>query len=658
MFNRPRKRLNLKQLSYDSADDFEDLEEVDYSDQSSGSRSREFSVEPPFPVIDPHGRTRVAKYGILGAQQVEIWDRKRKLAKKPKPNAGSGPVDEDNSFSDTSFPDPDILEDLATFKSNGENGTEGGFSQFMANRAHEKDLHSTPCDVPPSLEPNPMQPLLFSNHDDDTIGGRSAGRSFGGGSESCGAPLGAGRDREPSASDDENDIPQQPSPLPSQTAFAITSSAAKQGGDQKGAVLNRELSANPTKPSCGDQEPDKGKGPSRLEGAPRNGSALVAGGQVSLGAEVCSLQNKQSGPDVKEMCHSSSPIPAATVQVKETPYRGDGRPFLARGRAVYMNDDSDQEGIPGTEDPLSTVQVPFSSQDQLLRENQEYRANLEVQVPASSDGVQMQKRQTPASLSKVGEGVPSSSDEIRRSEKADILKTLEKPGKVLTDSLISKQSAKHVEPSLSPTTNTGKGPKIALSILVPRALSPELTNLEPPAAVETKVVSVIDISSDEEVLVPTPPKPVNLLGYLRANRALRDGIPVNKEQLKPEMYAGIRSRSLRIPGQEDKTEAEKHSEDEKRKKYFGTNQSRPWNDPWKPVGELARLEKGRLEKQAKLEKDSSPKPSAKPRGTPAAEDWFRDPDTPVKVFLRKLKELKQVGNDAGGIGAEEAHANE
>jgi len=657
VFKRPRKRPNLKQLSYDSADDFEDLEEVDYSDQSSRSRTREFSVEPPFPVIDPHGRTRVAKYGILGAQQVEIWDRKRKLAKKS--NAGSVPVDEDdNSFSDTSFPDPDILEDLATFNSNGENGTEDGFSQFMANRAHEKDLHSTPCDVPPSIEPNPMRPLLFSNHDDDTIGGRSAGRSFGGGSESCGAPLETGHNKEPNMSDDENDIPQQPSLLPSQTAFVITSSAAKQGDDQKEVALNRELSANSTKPSYRGQELDKGKGLSRFEGAPRNGSALVAGRQVSLDAEVCSLQFKQSRPDLKEMCHSSSPIPAATVQVKETPYRGDGRPFLARGHAVYMNDDSDQEGIPGTEDPLSTVQVPDSSQDQLLRENQEYRANLEVQVPASSDGVQMQKRQTPATLSKVGEGVPSSSDEIRRSGKADILKTLEKPGKVLTNSPVSKQSAKHIAPSLSPTTNTDKGPKIALSILVPRALSPELTNLDPPAAVETKEVSVIDISSDEEVPAPTPPKPVNLLGYLRANRALRDATPVGKERLEPEMYAGIRSRSLRIPGQEDKTEAEKQSVDVKRKKYFGTNQARPWNDPWKPVGELARLEKGRLEKEAKLGEDSSPKPSAKPRGTPAAEDWFRDPDTPVKVFLRKLKELKQVGNDAGGIGAEETHANE
>jgi len=657
MLKRPRKPPNRKK--YDSADDFEDLEEVDYSDQSSGSRTREFSVEPPFPVTDPHGRTRVAKYGILGAQQVEIWDRNRKLAKK-KSNASSSPVDEDNSFSDTSFPDPDILEDSATFKSNGENGMEDGFSKFVVNRPRKKkkDLHSTPCDVPPSLESNPMQSLLLSDHDGDTIEGRSAGHSFGGGSEPCEASLETGHNREPNMSDDENDIPQQPSPLPSRAAFAVTSSAAERGDGQKEAVLNREPSANPTKPSYGDQELDKGEGLSRLADAPRNGTALVAARQVSLDAEASSLQFKQSKPDLKEMCHSSSPIPAATVQVKETPYRVNGRPFLARERAVYMNDDSDQEGIPGTEDPLSTVQVPDSSQDQLLRENQEYRANLEVQVPASSDGVQMQKRQTPATLSKVGEGVSSSSDEIRRSEKAGILKTLEKPGKVLTDSPISKQSAEHIAPPFSPTTNTDKRPKIALSILVPRAPSPELTNLEPPASIRTKAVSIIDISSDEEVLAPTPPKPVNLLEYLRANRAVRDGIMVNKEQLKPEMYAGIRSRSLRIPGQEDRTEAEKRSEDEKRKRYFGTNQARPWNDPWKPVGELARLEKDRLEKEAKLEKGSPLKPSAILGGTPAAEDWFRDPDTPVKVFLRKLRKLKQVENDAAGIGTEDTHANQ
>lgn len=655
MFKRPRKRPNPKKLSYDSADDFDDLEEVDYSDQSSGSRAREFSVEPPVPVIDPDGRTRVAKYGILGAQQVEIWDRSRKLAKKP--DASSGPVDEDDSFSDTSFPDPDILEALGTFKSNGENGTEHGFSEFVDNHPHEEDSHSTSCDVPPSLESNPMESLLLSLHDGDTIGGEPAGHNFGGGSESFEAPLETGHNRKPSMSDDENGIPQQPPLLSSQTAFAIASSTAKQGDDQKEAVLNRELPTNPTKPSDGNQELDKGEGLSRLEDAPRNGSGLVAGKQVSLDAEACSPQFKQSKPDLKAMYRSSSPIPAATIQVKETPYRGDGRSFLPWQRVVYMNDDSDQEGIPGTEGPLSTVQVPDSSQDQLLRENQEYRANLEVQVPASSDGVQMQKRQTPATLSKLEERIPSSSDEIRRSKKVDILKTLEKPGKVLNDSPINTQSTRHTAPPFSPTTNTDKGPKISLSISVPRVLSPELTNPELPASVRTKAASIIDISSDEEVPAPMPPKPVNLREYLRANRTIRDGILVNKEQLKPEMYAGIRLRSLRIPGQEDKTEAEKQSEDEKRKKYFGTNQARPWNDPWKSVGELARLEKDRLEKEAKLGENSHPKPSAKPRGAPAAEGWFRDPDTPVKVFLRKFKKLKQVENDAAGIGAEETHAN-
>ncbi|CUS09811.1 unnamed protein product [Tuber aestivum] len=656
VFQRPRRRPRLKKPSYDSADDLEDSEEVGCSDQSSGSRAREFSVEPPVPVIDPHGRTRVAKYGILGAQQVELWDRDRRLAKRS--DARSDSVSGDNSFSDTSIPDLDNLEDLGTFKSNSESGTEERFSKSINNHCREEGLRSTSCDVPPSLESNPLQPLLLSDRDGNTVGGKPACRGLKGDSESFKRLLETGHDEELGMSGDENDVPQQQSLPPSQISFAMTSSTTKREAGQKEVVPSRELPAHPTNPSF-DQKPDKGKHLLRLEeeGVLRNGSGSAAGKQVSLDAEVCNLQFNQPKRDLKEMCYLS-PIPAATVQVKETSYRGEGLSFSARERAVYTNDDSDQEGIPGTGDPPSTVQVPDSSQDQLLRENQAYRGNLEVQVPASSDGVRMRKGGTPAALSKFVERVPSSSDEIHGSKEADIPKTLEKHKKALTDSPVSTQSTKRTASPFTPAPKKDKVPKAALSTSVPPALSVELTNLESLPTLRTKAASIIDISSDEEVPTPTPPKPVNLREYLRANRAIRDGMAVNKEQPKPEMYAGIRSRSLHIPGQEGKREAEKQSEDERRKKYFGTNQARPWNNPWKPVGELARLERDRLEKEAKLEEGSSSKPSAKPKGALSAEDWFRDPDTPVKVFLRKLKELKQVKSDAAGVGAIETQADE
>ncbi|KAG0127793.1 hypothetical protein HOY82DRAFT_541740 [Tuber indicum] len=648
VFKRPRRRLNPKKLSYDSADDFGDSdgdsdgdsEEVEHSDRSSGSRAREFSVEPPFAVIDPYGRTRVAKYGILGAQQVEIWDKNRRLAKQPDVN--SDPADEDNSLSDTSFPDPDVLGDLGTFKPSSENGAEDRLSQFVNNHSREEGLHSTSCGVPPSLESNPVQSLLLSDHDCNSVGGNPTSCSPKGNAESSMALSGPGHDKEPGMSDDESG--------------AIASSTTKQEGGRERAVLNRELSTGPAKSSCGDQNLDKEEGLLRLgKGAPRNGSGLVASKQAPLDPELCTLQSK---PDSKGIYHLSSPVPAAIVQVKETPYREDGQAFLARERVVYMNDDSDQEGIPGTEDPPSTVQVPDSSQDQLLRENQEYWGNLEVQVPASSDDVRMQKRDTPVAALKPVERVPSSSGQIRRSGEAEIPKALERHRGALTDSPISKQSIKRTAPPFSPAAKRDKVPNTVLSTSVPRALSEELVNLESSTSVRTKAASIIDISSDEEVPAPAPSKPVNLREYLRANRAIRDEVAADKEQLKLDMYAGIRSRSLHIPGQEGKTEREKRSEDERRKKYFGTNQPRPWNDPWKPVGELARLEKDRLEKEAKLEEDSPSKPPAKPKAAPAAEDWFRDPDTPVKVFLRKLRELKQVKNDAAGVGAEETRANE
>ncbi|KAG0644673.1 hypothetical protein HOY80DRAFT_1028551 [Tuber brumale] len=654
VFKRPRRRSNPKKLSYDSADDFGDPEEVDLSDRSSGSRAREFSVEPPFPVIDPYGRTRVAKYGILGAQQVELWDRNRRLAKQS--DANSDPADEDNNLSDTSFPDPDILEDLGTFGPGSENGAEDGFSQFVNNHSHEEGLRSISCGVPPSLGSDPVQSLLLSDRDGSSVGGKPTSRSPKRNAESFKALLEPEHNRELSMSGDESGVLQQQPPLLSRTSFTMALSATKREGGQEEAVLNRELSVSPTKSSCGDQKLDKEKSLIRLEeGAPLNGSGLVVGKQVSLDPEPCTLQSR---PGLKGVHHLSSPVPAGIVQVKVTPYRGDGQPFLARERAACMNDDSDQEGIPGTEGPPSTVQVPDSSQDQLLRENQEYRGNLKVQVPASSDEVRMQKRDIPVTLPKPVERVLSSSGEIRGSKEADIPETLEGHRGALTGSPIGKQSIKCTAPPFSPVAKKDKVPNTALSTSVPRALSEELENLESSTSVRTKAVSIIDISSDEEVPAPTPPKPVNLREYLRANRAIRDEVAVNKERLELEMYAGIRSRSLHIPGQEGKTEAEKQSEDERRKKYFGTDQARPWNDPWKPVGGLARLEKDRLEKEAELGEDSPSKPSEKPKGTPAVEDWFRDPDTPVKVFLRKLKELKQVKDDALGVGAEDTRADE
>ncbi|PWW78535.1 hypothetical protein C7212DRAFT_343236 [Tuber magnatum] len=643
VFQRPRRRPKPKRISYNSADNSEDPEEAGHSDQSSGYRVREFSVEPPVPVIDPHGLTRVAKYGILGAQKVELWDKDRRSAKRS--DVGSEPISEDDSFSDISFSTRDKLEDLATFKPNSQSGAEDRFSKSMSNHCHEEGLHPTSCDVPPSPEFNPMQSLLLSDPDSNTVGGKVTSINLKGNAESFKALLETGHNEEPGMSDDENEVPQQQqTPLPFRTSFVMAPSSTKQQGGQKKAVLSPELSANPTKPSY-DQQLDKGKHLIRLEeeGALRNGSGLVASERVSLDAE--------------DMCHLSSPVPAATVQVKETPYRGDGQPFSVRERPVCMSDGSNREGIPGTEDPPSTIQVPDSSQDRVLRENLKYRGALEVQVPASSDEVRMQKRDTPAALSKSVERVPANSGEILGSKEADIPKALGKHKKGLTDSPMSAQSAKRAASPFSPAAKRDKVPKAALSTSVPRALSVELTNLESTSSVRTKAASIIVISSDEEVPAPTPPKPVNLREYLRTNRTISDEIAKNKEQLKPEMYAGIRSRSLHIPGQEDKTKAEKRSGDERRKKYFGTGQARPWNNPWKPVGELARLEKDRLEKEAKLEEDSSSKSSAKPKGVLAAEDWFHDPDTPVKVFLRKLKGLKQVKNDDAGVGAEESHAD-
>ncbi|RPA92546.1 hypothetical protein L873DRAFT_183603 [Choiromyces venosus 120613-1] len=272
---RPRKRPNLRKLSYNLAGDFEDLEENGYSDQSSESPAREFSVELPVPVVDPNGRTRVAKYGILGAQQVGIWEKNRRLAKQSDVN--TDPLDEDNSFSDTSLPDLDVLEDVGTFKSGNENGTEDRFSEFVGDNSYEEGLHYTSCDVPPSLESNPMQSLLLSNHDGDTVGGNPPCHNLKENPGSFRVLLEMEHSKESNMNDNEKNVPQPQPLLPSQTSFAMNLSVAMQEDGQKKDAPKRELSTNPIKLSSGDQKLDEKKDLlGSEEDIPQNNSQLVA----------------------------------------------------------------------------------------------------------------------------------------------------------------------------------------------------------------------------------------------------------------------------------------------------------------------------------------------------------------------------------------------
>lgn len=114
---------------------------------------------------------------------------------------------------------------------------------------------------------------------------------------------------------------------------------------------------------------------------------------------------------------------------------------------------------------------------------------------------------------------------------------------------------------------------------------------------------------------------------------------------KPEMYAEIRKRHLYVPGYGKLTDDQKQELDKRRQEYFGTTSH---NDIERlfPVKLQRAMQQASLSSLGKKAKSSETQEVAK-----TMDEWYRDEDTPLKVFYRKFKELKQVKADlaTGGV---------
>lgn len=103
---------------------------------------------------------------------------------------------------------------------------------------------------------------------------------------------------------------------------------------------------------------------------------------------------------------------------------------------------------------------------------------------------------------------------------------------------------------------------------------------------------------------------------------------------EPEMYAGIRKRHLNVPGYKRLTDEQKEELDRRRQEYFGIKTS---------TKRLFSVELQRsMQKASSLSSRRAAISGAAERAKPKEDEWYRDENTPVKVFYRKFKELKQV----------------
>lgn len=106
----------------------------------------------------------------------------------------------------------------------------------------------------------------------------------------------------------------------------------------------------------------------------------------------------------------------------------------------------------------------------------------------------------------------------------------------------------------------------------------------------------------------------------------------------PEIYAGIRERHLDVPGYGNLTDDQKKELDKRRQEYFGIT----------PREGTKRLFSVELQRAMQVTPPSSSfkKQTKHTRvgklANTVANEWYRDENTPLKIFYRKFKDLKQV----------------
>lgn len=108
--------------------------------------------------------------------------------------------------------------------------------------------------------------------------------------------------------------------------------------------------------------------------------------------------------------------------------------------------------------------------------------------------------------------------------------------------------------------------------------------------------------------------------------------------LAPEIYAGIRERQLYVPGYGKLTDDQKKGLDERRREYFGITSC----DGTKTLFPTELQRAMRNASSSPLSRRKAKGPEAQEVAETADDQWYRDENTPLKLFYKRFKCLKQV----------------
>lgn len=160
----------------------------------------------------------------------------------------------------------------------------------------------------------------------------------------------------------------------------------------------------------------------------------------------------------------------------------------------------------------------------------------------------------------------------------------------------------------------------------------------------SRTAKMESVEDKDEVEVESEPDINDLMAGFPAIHLPIDDVPESSwsSQIpsRPEIYAGIRERHLDVPGYGNLTDGQKKELDKRRQEYFGIT-------PREGTKRLFSVELQRAMQAARppLSLRQSKHMGA---GELVANEWYRDENTPLKIFYRKFKELKQVKAELQG----------
>jgi len=563
-------------------------------DEEESPRTRWFREEPPYPAKDPNGTNDVAKYGIIGAQQVSIWRKSRneEMLKDylTKTRQWEFPSDDENrdveglgeETESSAEPEQDTVPQPESGDRLGEAGKKKDEMQDARQdngSAIEEDGLAKPSSrVQATVRTNPMASSLRSASSPaqpDPLSNPENGHDGG---------------------NDDDDIPcAQLVPLiQSQPRASPTMDSRKVSISRNGAQVP----------------------------VPKENAIDLTISERSF--EPIAITNPRAIASVPPPCTAPT---KTIIQVKRTPFRcATSYSDLPTHRLVPSGDPDSQEMIPATNE-----QQPSSRQTEPERQ------------PAAPQQEPSKKRQR---LKRVLRQSSFTSQEIRDVPK-DMASLLEAQRREFLTGGSGTSSKKRPlpPPAYDPPEQASKRlrtPRSVIAVTFPGSVREEKIDeggkskdvVGPKKPVKQEAPAWLYLKPRQVEMPPPPPRPPVLAGPADPQLSNRRQ---EAERNHEQTYAGFRKRSIEVPGYELLSAGKLAEVEKRRREFFGTVETVGWRF-------VRRSEQGQGNLTSATQE--SGRIGEGQRG--GEEEWWRDKDTPLRKFLGRFKDLRTVRRELGG----------